>query len=284
MSATEIDPSGDSRNKGLIALSKNQELYVLLDQEVIKRMPNLGRQQGYREAIQIVLHRSFQYLYSLTKLDQPGDFQAVKSISRILFELRLDIKTLETDTNLYKKFLAYNYLDRMRGAIRISDYVAKNPSTNSDSRYRTALKTASEAENIRRCEELIREHYGKTVDIAARKLKGYPDTWSGLKLRDRIDNAYRKEKGITSTPDLDAGFYEHYVVEYNAASWHVHGGGVGVFQKNLDDLITLWKNGHEYSRSHMINIGYVACKELGLFQDSPELKEKLAAFGLTSER
>jgi hypothetical protein len=64
---------------------------------------------------------------SLTKLDEAPDFQVVRSVARSMFELLLDMKILRSNRSLSARFTHHPRIDRMRTAIRVREFVAKNP-------------------------------------------------------------------------------------------------------------------------------------------------------------
>jgi len=72
---------------------------------------------------------------SLVRLDHFDDFQAARSLARSMFELLLDMRSLQRDPALSKRYSSFPKIERMRTAIRIADFVAAHSSTGRNTKY-----------------------------------------------------------------------------------------------------------------------------------------------------
>lgn len=264
MDARQVTP--EQRESGWDAYKDCAYVYGYVEDIIVPRLTDSPlRTDPFESALAMSFFRSHYYMSSLTQLSRPTDFQAVRSITRSLFEVYLDIKDLAQDPKLSERYHAYTALGRMRASIEIADYVAANPSPRLAIRYKNHIELANDAAQIAECEGWLKNLYGKSnVDIRRSGHRTIPVNWSDANNHDRA-----KRHG----PVL----LEYYKTEYAAASWFVHGGGTSVGGIDVVGLLNAWAYGMRMAVGLYRNSMYECCVHLKLVKDVKQLIEHLWA-------
>jgi hypothetical protein len=262
MSPTDM-PTEAQREESLLNYGRCVHLFEFVDKAVLPVLESgPPRSTSYENAIVISFYRSHYVMHSLTKLDALTDFQAVRSLTRSLFEIYLDIRTLSADHSLCEKYHAYTALGRMRAAIEIADFVRDNPSQEREERYELQIKLARDSAKIAECEEWLRTLYGRTVDLAKKGKMAIPHNWTDSNNLERVKS-------------LPPAFLEFYSTEYAQACWYVHGGGVGFGGISAAGIVHIWSYGLQIAKGLFQNVVLECCLELNLVTAIPGLLKGL---------
>jgi hypothetical protein len=218
----------------------------------------------YEEALTAVYYQSHLLLRSLAKLDRSHDFQAVRSIARSMYELLLDMKTLEHDPTLSKRFFAFPTIERTKTAIRVADFVAKNATPARQKKYKHEIRLAGDGARIKECEDLLLNVYGIKTDIGTERTKRFPKSWTTSDVR-----AKAAKLGI----DVELT----YLAGYSIASWFVHGGFAGISGISHEGLTNVYGLGHHLAQGSCHSSTFIIAKALKLFDAQPDLWANLKA-------
>jgi hypothetical protein len=155
-------------------------------------------------------YRIVAWLKALGELNSLSHYQAVASGARSLFELLLDLKLIQSDSNgeWVKKFHAFPEIEKYRAAEKLVSYCDRTSGTKLDCTNQRKFIDGADKEAA--IESLIRQHWGTTRDGEPR----WPHNWSGLSAAQRA-----KKLG----PEYD----ELYIEFYPFLSWHIHSGSTG---------------------------------------------------------
>jgi hypothetical protein len=148
---------------------------------------------------------SIGWLRSFAKLDEPGDFQAVVSGTRALFEIAVDLTLISSDDDHYtqKKLSAWEVSAK---------YLAAG---NALSFYDTREKDPPDA--IHAWRAFVANNESKVVaDRAAYWGGKHRSRWTGSSLKNDAARADETDQ---------QGFLEWYRVRYPSICWNTHGSG-----------------------------------------------------------
>ena len=123
------------RKYALAAYQGTKHCYQYLQDHVISVLQSLLTRTEYEESLVGTYYRSHLLMRSLVRLDHFDDFQAARSLARSMFELLLDMRSLQRDPALSKRYSSFPKIERMRTAIRIADFVAAHSSTGRNTKY-----------------------------------------------------------------------------------------------------------------------------------------------------
>jgi Family of unknown function (DUF5677) len=251
-----------------------QRLYAYLHEAVdfVIKSEGAGR-GGYKGAIGAVFMRAYYSVWSLSRLDSPGDFQAVQAIGRTLFELYLDLLFLRQDKNSYIKYFDFNKLGWMRRALQMVAFIDENPSDVRHERYHRQREMATDPNKLAECKAILMNHYGKTEEDIKNLSKAIPDSWTGLDLASRI----RKLGKAIDVEEYNI-LMEYYRSMVSEGNWHVHGGAVGIAGRSPEVFASNWSNSLGSSLGMLCRITCIAFAELELLDSVPDLRSLLVSF------
>ncbi len=183
------------------------ELRPLADQAALK-----GDEQNHFAG---VLHRAIAWALSLSRLDEPYDFQAVVAASRALFEMTVDLVLLHFDPNGYplNMILTWEESAQLKAAERVVKY--------HDDRGITLP-----AHHKIKKDFIARE--GATIEAKRIALwpsfnGRHPDRWTSHNLGVDADAAEVLWPGH--------GLAEYYSARYPELNWNLHGSGLAGIRK-----------------------------------------------------
>ncbi len=152
-------------------------------------------------------YRMHLWILSLVAMNSRVHFQGAASAARSLFELLLDVKLLERDSDgsMTAKFQAFPDLDRFRVANQVVKYNDAHCDSNiQDTLQRDSIQAPGKKQAI---DQLARQHWGTTKAGNPKR----PNHWSGMNVRERATHLGNK-------------YEELYVEAYPLMSWFVHAG------------------------------------------------------------
>lgn len=212
---------------------------------ILQGQINLSQQE---KAVYSTFLRIFVLVNSLIRLNKKIDFNGVAIITRTIFELLLDIKTVSesaVSSQTLERFFAFSEIDRFRKAVRIVELQKEHPSLvdhsllPSDIRKEYTEYPGRKAEIEYKVEKL----WGKT-----RKGKlNWPDHWTGSSIRkvsESFGNLYEQE----------------YLELYCYLSSYTHGGPSAVLGMSEEALECVYAVSLECSRKMFVE-SLVICSD-----------------------
>jgi hypothetical protein len=240
--------------------TKRYYQYVHINVEPV--LQGLDASTTYISVLIDLYMRIHLFMRSLTKLDEAPDFQVVRSIARSMFEVLLDIKALQANPSLSERLSHHPRIERMRTAIKVRDFVAKNRTPEREEKYKLQIALANNTDEIHECQRILRDIFGKTTDISVDGARHLPLTWSQTNVREHAR--------VSSIDDeLD------YLAGYSKDSWFVHGGLAGIANVPELALVNACCKGHLKSQATYHAGNCIISTELGLSDRIPGLSENL---------
>jgi hypothetical protein len=146
-------------------------------------------------------YRGGANVQTLLSLKSAKDLQAIAMLSRLLFELAVDVRLIYEIPDAVRKIQAFSDVEKLRAATKIVRFKVANPSaTVSDSIHAGFI--ASNAKRIQTEQAALWPGLKKV------------EHWSGERLPQRVAR-------------LEARLKEIYEVEYPELSWYAHSGLTG---------------------------------------------------------
>lgn len=232
--------------------------FLLLQSRVVSVLETILARTDHEESLIAVFYRLHLMMRTLAKLSHPEDFQTVRSTARSLYELFLDLQLLASDNSLAEKYWGFVDVERMRSALLIADFVAKNPTPELTRVHRAAISLATNVDKVAECEGLLKRAWGITTDIGLDRTKKFPRSWSQKSVRG-------------SAEGLGVGFIEEYITEYPISSWFTHGGFAGIGGMSRQHLINSFGRGHHLAQDSYRKATLVLANYFRLFDAVPDL-------------
>jgi hypothetical protein len=239
-----------------------EALYQFIQDRILPLLQHAIGRSEYEEALVGLYYRSHLLLRSLVKLDGFDDVQAVRSIARTLFELLLDMKTLQREPILAKRFAAFATVERMRTAIRVADFASRHPMAHRRNRFKHQIALATDPARIKQCEDMLLNVYGIRTDILSDRDRKFPKSWSKMDVRAQASKVGDREE-------------ETYLSKYCINSWFIHGGFAGLEGISEEGLINAYGLGHLLSQESCHDSTRIIGKELRLFDAQTNLSSDL---------
>lgn len=155
--------------------------------------------------VQGIVVRVHAWIRSLNKLNHPGDFQAILSASRALFEIAVDLTLLKFDqSSPCEKLIAWEESAKLASVDRLKRFCDAHPGevpVGSESML-TFLAQRDRIVGLRR------QHW---------RNDRHPNRWTGRNLEDDATVADRAQP---------CGLAEYYATRYSQVCWSVHGSGL----------------------------------------------------------
>ena len=180
-------------------------------------------------------YRAVANVRTLLTLTETSHFQAISMIARSLFELALDMRLLQRETDGCDKSLAFARVERLRAAKKVVAYAAKRGGVKDMSIFEDFI-----AKNER--------------SIAAEKQKLWPgvkriDHWSTKDLRERVEL-------------IGGELEEIYNSDYPRLSWLAHAGLPGVINIEAEAFTAMCGVALHIAQSCFVEVLRVLAKEL----------------------
>jgi len=259
LTVTKPKPDSETiRKYALAAYQGTQRSYQYLQDHVIPVLQSMLSRTEYEESLVGAYYRSHLLMRSLVKLDHPDDFQAVRSLARSMFELLLDMKSLQRDPALSKRYSSFPMIERMRTAIQVADFVAAHLSTALNTKYKHQIALAGDTNTLQECEDTLRDVFGITTNISADRARRFPKSWSRSDIKTQATRSGLEDE-------------ENYVAEYPVGSWFVHGGFVGMQGITFDGFVNAYGRGHLLAQKSCHGSTFIIGKELKLFDAQIDL-------------
>lgn len=158
------------------------------------------------EACHGAIIRLHAWFRSLSKLDAPGDFQAVLSASRAVFEIAVDLTLLHRDPRVTVEMLvAWEESSKLAAARRLRQFCDSRPGSKKPAGAKPILAYLNQEQRVL---GLRSRHWGRTK---------HPQRWTGRDLGRDAEEADRFSP---------SGFAEYYCSRYTQVCWNVHGSGL----------------------------------------------------------
>ncbi|HOO50394.1 MAG TPA: DUF5677 domain-containing protein [Alphaproteobacteria bacterium] len=204
------------------------------------------------EAVMGIFLRIHALACSLVRLNQKIDFNAVASITRIIFELLIDLKLLSsqyTNQQDLDRFFAFPEVDRYRKAKRIIELQEKHPELVDYSLLNSSIRNEFvETSRLKNHIELkVNSLWGKTK----KKKLNWPDHWSGASIRDRIKS-------------FGPLYEQEYLEVYTLLSSYAHGGNSAYSNLPKEVLEYVYGISLEYARKMYIESLLICSKIFNL--------------------
>jgi hypothetical protein len=226
--------------------------------KVVPVVESILERTDYEESLIALFYRSHLLMRTLAKLNQSEDFQTVRSTARSLYELLLDLTHLASDSSLAERYWAFVDVERMRSAILITDFVAKNPNPERTRSYRAPISLATNAHRIAECEVFLKRTWDISTNIDVERTKKFPKSWSHKSVRNLAES-------------LGGGFIEAYFAEYPVSSWFTHGGFAGISGMSRSHIINSFGRGHFLAQDSYLKTIFVLADKFRLFDAVPDL-------------
>jgi hypothetical protein len=171
-----------------------------------------------------ILLRLSSWFWSLSRLNHPGDYQAVTAGTRAIFEMTIDLILLAHDPdNPLAKYAAWERSAKVHGAERLAKHFQKNNGGQPSESQRSVIAWAKKVHATTTAERLLHwPHY---------KGKHPSNRWTGRRLDRDAEIADLYEPGK---------YAEYYALHFAALCWNVHGTGLmGVRGLSAEDFPAL---------------------------------------------
>jgi hypothetical protein len=181
-----------------------------IDEKVRTAVDARAQSIPYGVDYQVQLLRAIAWLRSLIKLNDPGDFQAVATAARSLFEGAVDVTLMHFDPteNSPEKMDAWELSAKLKYAEAVTRYVSTMGQPPEE--HEKTIMAFVQREQAR--VEQLRARWWPRKSGAA----GHPPRWTG---RDLGTDSERAEALHPS------GFLEFYRLRYPQICWNTHGSG-----------------------------------------------------------
>ena len=211
--------------------------------------------------------RMYAWVQSLIRLNDPLHFQAAATVARALFELLLDIKLLDADTNgkLVAKFHAFPEVERFQMAKEYVKFSDQNPDVPTRDEYQRALiSKPGKQQEIR---DKIVKHWGKTKGGKPKS----PKHWSGMNIRER-------------TLKFGASYEEKYLYGYRIGCLSSHSGSGIYADLDADALESIFCLSHVLSQDFFLEATKICAKVMEISKAVGEFSEMVKELELMPDR
>jgi hypothetical protein len=245
--ATNHDPPLSKKAGAFFNATREVELFISKKVSPVLTKKSTDEKE---KALSCLFLRIALHLGSLVKLNHPRDFQAVAMISRSIFELLLDLKILEGDTDgsLTKKFFAFQEIEKYRTAKQLVDLETSNPDILPDdlTHQKKFLNTRTEPEiNAKKL-----HHWNS-------KENNWPQHWTGESTKKRAER-------------LGKSFLSTYTQRYALESWYVHSGAMGFAGVSTENFTYIFALSHSCILNHAVDALHIIVKAFKLGEGDPD--------------
>jgi hypothetical protein len=186
-----------------------------------------------RYCLEAMWDRSKKWMLTLTKLNQPSDFQAVSAANRSLFEMTVDMCLLHNDSNgeRGRACYAWGMSERMRHIEGVVGFFQAGSSELST--------TFSGFEEFNNEEKAAYDEVRRTLWPGKHGQPRHPSRWTGRSsiVEDLPEADAAFTEGISSV--LGMSLQAYYKSEYRMLSWAVHSGIAATLRADWDMLALL---------------------------------------------
>lgn len=146
------------------------------------------------------------WLRTLGKLNSPGDFQAILSASRAIFETAVDLSLLSNPEYSYAKIKAWEDSAMLNAAEKVHSYCNKNPGLDESEHAAALAYVRNHKDEVRR---LRKQHWNH---------ERHPQRWTGRTLGQDAD--------VVDQHKSTKAYSEYHHVRYPQVCLSVHGSGL----------------------------------------------------------
>jgi hypothetical protein len=258
-----IDPLRDPkkapiRQKAEAVFLGTCHLRRFIDETITSQVAGALQRTSLEEALAGTHRRIAVWMWSLEKLNDASDVQAVCAGARSVFELLIDLAELSEDHGNGERYHAFTLVERVYDAklrVAFADASTKSdPSLAAQEREYISRKTVAD-----QCDQLLDR-------FSWRKPSGdpaWPKHWSRVC---SLPARCRK---------LGAEYERLYRFSYKRLSWYVHGGLVGIGGMDDDGLWAAFGWAHAHTQDVVRRALDIVCREFRLFDAIPGLRETL---------
>jgi hypothetical protein len=166
--------------------------------------------------------RMYNWTKSLTRLNDPSDYQAIAAAARAMFEHVVDFEILDRNQSglEIKRYFNFEQIEKFRVAQNLVQSRSVNPQF-VDHDYRALADFIAEP--------------GRSEGIQSLRA----EIWAGIPQRDQSNLHWSGRKLSARTRELGGDYPFLYSELYSQLSWHIHSGGVGSDGMSMEDVESL---------------------------------------------
>ena len=214
--------------------------------------------------------RMYAWVQSLIRLNDPRHFQAAATVARALFELLLDIKLLDADTNgkMVAKFHAFPEIERFQMAKDYVECADRNPDVSTqDAHQRKLVSQPEKEEDIR---GKIVKHWGKTKGAKPNSCKP-PIHWSGMNIRERAQQ-------------FGTSFEKRYLFDYRIGCLASHSGSAIYAGLDSDALESIFCLSHGLSQEYFLEATQICADVMNISTSVEEFPALVKELGINTRQ